>query len=122
MTAASEACKRYRKKHPEKIRMQLLLNNARIRANKAGVPFSIKAEDIVIPLVCPVFGVALALPDGSPGPGHCSPSLDRVVPELGYVPGNIRVISYRANRIRNDATVEELAAVLTYARSLHGSQ
>ena len=32
--------------------------------------------------------------------------------------GNIRVISYMANRIRNDATIEELEAVLRYAKGL----
>jgi hypothetical protein len=41
-----------------------------------------------------------------------SPSLDRIVPEKGYVAGNIRVISQRANRIKSNATVEELRAVL----------
>lgn len=42
------------------------------------------------------------------------PSLDRVVPSLGYVKGNVRVISFRANRIKSDATADELRAVLSY--------
>jgi hypothetical protein len=37
-----------------------------------------------------------------------------MVPSLGYVPGNIRVISMRANRIKTDATADELRAVLRY--------
>ena len=41
-----------------------------------------------------------------------SPNLDRIFPKKGYVPGNVRVISQRANRIKSDATVEEMRAVL----------
>ena len=41
-----------------------------------------------------------------------SPSLDRIRLELGYVKGNVRVISGRANLLKNDATIEELEAVL----------
>jgi hypothetical protein len=44
------------------------------------------------------------------------PSLDRVIPALGYVPGNVRVISFRANRLKQDATAEEVAAILDYIR------
>jgi hypothetical protein len=36
-----------------------------------------------------------------------SPSIDRMIPELGYVKGNIKSISYEANRIKkNDCTIE----------------
>lgn len=110
---------RWRLNHPEANRLCLMFNNARIRARAKGLPFSITKDDIVIPAVCPVLGVAFALPVmDQKGPGPYSPSLDRLRPELGYVPGNIRVISYRANRIRNDATVAELEAVLAYAKGL----
>ena len=42
---------------------------------------------------------------------------DRVVPALGYVPSNIRVISFRANRIKSDASAAELRAVLEYVEA-----
>lgn len=109
----------YRTHHPEKDLICQMRKNAKVRAKAKGIPFTITTKDIVIPDVCPVLGVTLTRPDGtSRGPGDYSPSLDRIVPELGYVPGNIRVISYRANRIRNDATIEELEAVLRYAKGL----
>ena len=38
----------------------------------------------------------------------CSPSLDRIVPDRGYVPGNVRVVSDRANRLKGDRNLEEL--------------
>lgn len=68
--------------------------------------------DIVIPDVCPVLGVKLE--KGRESGTDNSPSLDRIVPALGYVPGNIRIISNRANRIKNDSTPEELALILAY--------
>lgn len=51
------------------------------------------------------------------GPAPDSPSLDRVIPELGYVPGNVIVISWRANNLKRDATIEELEAVIAYMRA-----
>ncbi len=51
------------------------------------------------------------------GDGKCqfnSPTLDRIDPVKGYVPGNIVVVSLRANTIKNDATMDELAAVLAF--------
>ena len=36
-----------------------------------------------------------------------SPTLDKVSPEKGYTLDNIGVISYKANRIKNDGTAEE---------------
>ena len=40
------------------------------------------------------------------------PSLDRIDGAKGYVKGNVRVISHRANMLKNDATIEELELVL----------
>jgi hypothetical protein len=91
-----------------------MVSNAKTRAKRAGVPFAISPEDIVIPSHCPILGLALARRLGRKGGCDQSPSLDRIVPELGYVPGNIVVISRRANRIKNDATIEELAAIADF--------
>lgn len=85
---------------------------ARGRAKKAGVPFSIERRDIIIPDRCPALGTKLVRGKGQPGPN--SPSLDRIVPELGYVPGNIVVVSMRANRAKNDLTVAEMRALAVF--------
>jgi hypothetical protein len=37
-----------------------------------------------------------------------SPSLDRIVPEVGYIDGNVRVISDRANRLKSNRTLVQL--------------
>lgn len=97
-----------------------MLSNARTRARVSGVPFDIRAGDIVIPSHCPILGIALVRRLGRKGGADSSPSLDRIIPEDGYVPGNIVVVSSRANRIKSNATPEELTAVADfYAFGLH---
>jgi hypothetical protein len=92
-----------------------MLANARYRARRDDVPFTITLGDIIIPTRCPALGIKLVAASGKRGGTSASPSLDRIVPELGYVPGNVRVISYRANTIKSVASAEELQRVLSYA-------
>lgn len=92
-----------------------LLWGARIRANDKGLPFDITIDDVVIPDVCPVLGIPLRRNVGKAGPN--SPTLDRIIPEKGYVKGNVRVISYRANQIKNDGSMEEHLKVAEYIKN-----
>lgn len=88
-------------------REKQLYNTAKSRAKLKGREFTIDLEDIVIPDVCPVLNVPI-------GTGEYAPSVDRTDHTKGYIKGNVRVISTRANRLKNDATAEELQLVLTY--------
>jgi hypothetical protein len=83
---------------------------ARVRANKQHVPFDIVIEDIHIPDLCPILGIQLFV-SSTDAPCANSPTIDRLVPELGYVVGNINVISHRANRLKNSATPQELRLI-----------
>jgi hypothetical protein len=80
--------------------------NAKKRSKKTGVPFTITESGFIVPEICPILGIKLEKGRIN-GSLDTSPSLDKIRPELGYVPGNIAVISYRANRIKNDGTAEE---------------
>lgn len=84
--------------------------DARKRAMAADLPFDITPADITIPADCPVLGIPLMLV----GPRDHRPSLDRVHPNCGYVVGNVCVISFRANRIKSDATAAELRQIIGY--------
>lgn len=77
-----------------------------------GLAFTIAVADIEIPPVCPVLGIPINT--ASEGLTANSPSVDRIVPALGYVPSNIAVISWRANKLKSDGTPEELAAIVRY--------
>lgn len=87
------------------------LYHTRLRSIRKGIPFDITADDVICPEFCPVLGIRLT-PNAGRGLIDSSPTLDRIIPEKGYVKGNIRVISNKANRIKNNATVEEMELVL----------
>lgn len=91
--------------------------NARLRAKKKGLPFNITPDDIVIPETCPVFGFRLEAGKGK-GPTDTSPSIDRINPSLGYVRGNIQIISHKANKIKSSYTSEDILKVATYLKVL----
>jgi len=78
------------------------------RAKEQQLAFDILVDDIVIPDVCPVLGIPLVINKGKSGGGNNSPSLDKIIPELGYVRGNIQVISQLANVMKFNATKEQL--------------
>jgi hypothetical protein len=65
----------------------------------------IKRDAIVIPKRCPVLGIPIKI--GGARSIH-SPSLDRIKPNNGYVPGNVRVISDHANRLKGNLTQQQL--------------
>lgn len=83
-------------------------------ASRRGKEFTISIEDIHIPDKCPVLGIPLSKGKGSMTDN--SPSLDRVDSSRGYTPDNIRVISFRANRLKNSFSIEEMEAVLKYMK------
>lgn len=91
-----------------------MLESAKKRANKKGLAFNIDRSDISIPDTCPILGIQLVV--GGQGMKDSSPTLDRIENKLGYVHGNVSVISYRANRIKSDATLDELIAITQYIR------
>lgn len=111
------AHKEWVKANPDKVRQSELNRNVRRRLDvkqemfdrvrrrcaRTKMEFSISLEDIVIPEFCPAIGLKLKVSDKGV-PSRNSPSLDRIDSSKGYVPGNVQVISYKANTMKNDAT------------------
>lgn len=89
-----------------------ILSRVKSRAKTNGIAFDLTTADITVPDECPVLGIKLVTTNQGQGYHVNSPSLDRIVPELGYTSGNVRVISARANLLKNDATAHELRLVL----------
>lgn len=87
-----------------------LLNSARYRAKQRGMEFNLSREDIVIPARCPVLGLEMTI-GRSAGPRDTSPTLDRIDNAKGYIKGNVVVVSFRANRLKGDATLAEIRAI-----------
>jgi len=89
-------------------------NNARKRVRKYNIPFDITYEDVkkVYPIgnICPLLGVELI--KGKKIFCDQSPTLDRIFPSLGYVVGNIMIISFKANLVKNNLSLEEMKKIL----------
>lgn len=82
-----------------------LHSRARQRAARRKLPFDLEVSDIIVPSICPALGVPLVI--GATRSPY-SPSLDRIRPALGYVRGNTRVISDRANRLKGALDINGL--------------
>lgn len=107
-----ESMRRMREERPQ-LRM---LSSARARAKQKGIEFSITEDDVHIPDTCPALGIKLKR--GAGVSIDSSPELDRIDNSKGYVPGNVIVISRRANRIKNDATVSELRRIADFIEKI----
>ncbi len=105
---AREYNKLYQREYFKNNREKYLYWSVKGRATRAGIPFDLEPEDIVIPSHCPILGIPLFRNEGGNKPTGNSPSVDKIIPSLGYVKGNIQVISQRANIMKNDASPEEL--------------
>lgn len=115
----------YLKANPVQTITRKLVGHARDRARDKNLPFNIDldyvramvGENAELASHCPVFNVRLEWScqrgNGSK-PLPNSPSIDRIDPERGYVKGNIKIISFRANQIKSDASPSELKLVAAY--------
>lgn len=86
---------------------------------KQGIPFTIEFDEMEQPEFCPILGVKLNYGWGG-NAGHLrdpnKATIDKVIPELGYVPGNVFIISWRANKLKSDMTLEELEKIMNYIK------
>jgi predicted DNA-binding protein YlxM (UPF0122 family) len=79
--------------------------------------FSINFGDLVFPTHCPILGIELDYFSQN-GRQENSPSFDRIDPSKGYIKGNVAVISWRANRIKNDGTAEEHQKIASFMKTV----
>ena len=94
-----------------------------VNSRKHGTEHTIKVVDILLPETCKYLGIRLdyrcASVRGSLRAWN-APSIDRIDPSRGYVPGNIQVISDLANRMKTDATIEQMLEFAKNVIRLHG--
>ena len=103
----------YRKLHP----LQWMLCRAKERAKRLGIAFNLTEKDLSpLPTRCPILGIKLEFFTGGSGGRSNSASLDRILPHLGYVSGNVAIISNKANYMKNNNTPETLVKILEYIR------
>jgi hypothetical protein len=78
---------------------------AKVRGKFSKLEYNINKKDIVKPKYCPLLNILLFKGNGI----LCdnSPTIDRIDNTIGYVPGNVRIISFKANRSKFTSTREE---------------
>lgn len=111
-------CIAARKRRDPRYRILLSSKN---NANAHGIEHTLTLNDIHLPLLCKYLRIPLNYQHRNGGRAFDAPSIDRIDSSKGYVPGNIQIISDLANRMKQDATMEQL---LDFAESVlyhHGS-
>ena len=102
-TSRCKFCKKSRVNWKSKSIESKMLNRAKSRSKNRGLEFNLTIDDIILPTHCPVFGVEFKY-----GDADWTYSIDRIDSRFGYVRGNIQIISNKANRLKNNATVEDI--------------
>lgn len=115
----------YRARHPQRIKESQQTHNAKYperrilrftkySAKRKNLEFNLTIEDIVIPKYCPYLGVPITTKYGN-GRHPTNASIDRINPAFGYIKGNVQIISFMANTMKNSATKEQL---ITFAKNI----
>jgi hypothetical protein len=113
---ARDFCYHYNKRDRLANPKTWIYHRAKQNAEIRGLEFNLTMKDIPdIPEFCPVFPwipLESRTGKGRKGRHSNSPSLDRIDSSRGYVPGNIRIISLRANVLKSDGTPQEFGALI----------
>ena len=106
-------------------RLYKQLKNIEYRAKKENIPFNLDIEYFIdkdtkpdgqktgYPDYCPIFGIKLNHEEGSDNRA----SFDKVLPELGYIKGNVQIISYKANRLKSNMHIKDFEKFIEYIKN-----
>ena len=113
---AEHAAKKHRERKENSPELYLW-KYAKHRAKQDSLDFDIELSDITIPQVCPYMKTPFIM-----GDKQRAASLDRIDSSRGYTKDNIRVISYMANRMKNNATEQELISFAKGVLAMHSKE
>jgi hypothetical protein len=102
------------KKHPPKPVTEFDFWVKRSRTgNTARTGLSVEYYKTLFVTHCPLLGVELTYANcGQKTTPDNYATLDRINSSKGYVEGNVQILSFRANTIKGDATIQELELLL----------
>ena len=92
-----------------------IYNRLKASAKRRNIEFDltiIELYNLTYPITCPILGIPLKFNRGQIQDD--SYTIDRVDSTKGYTIDNIQVISWRANRLKNNASLDELNKISKY--------
>jgi hypothetical protein len=95
-----------------------LYNRLKSSSKKRNIPFNLKVTELnslTFPISCPILGIPLTV---NREQSDNSYSIDRIDSNKGYEIDNIIVISWKANRLKNNASSEELQKISEFYKNL----
>lgn len=101
-----------RRNNHKKNPLSNMIRCAKSRAKQKGLEFDLSLGDINLPEKCPILDIPLKVSEKTVS--DFSPTIDRIDNSKGYVKDNVIVISFRANTIKNNSTIEELKKIIHY--------
>jgi len=102
----------YYRANPKKYLLML----AKKRCKNTGIKFDLCESDFEIPEYCPVFLSKLEPVFSTFNERNNVPTLDRVDNNKGYVRGNVKVLSFRANKNKSDMRIEDIERLYNYIK------
>lgn len=109
----AELARSYRRAYPA----DRILKASKQSAKKKGLEHSIMVADLLpLPEFCPVFGFKLDY--NLSKFGETSPSIDRINNEKGYVKGNIVIVSWKANALKKNGTIQDFQRLIDFYKGL----
>ena len=107
--------RRYKATHP----LRILLSDAKRRAKRVGVEFDLLESDFDLPLPtrCPILGIPLTYGgNGTSRQSDSSATIDEIDNDRGYLKGNVLICSWKANRMKSDASADELLRLGNFSK------
>lgn len=108
-------------KHKREAPFKLRCSRAKSRSQHLQVPFNLTPEYLekLWTGICPAFGIPIDLQTAKDEENAAE--LDRKIPHLGYVQGNVAWLSRKANRIKNNVSLTELETLIKWMQTWKSS-
>lgn len=102
----------------ERLPFNTKFNRWKASAISKGITWDLVIDDLDWPKTCPYLDVVLNY--GSDDKADNVASLDKIIPEKGYIKGNVQIISNLANRMKSSASYDQLLTFSKNAALLYG--
>lgn len=97
---------------PVTVEEKWISRNKNGNKSKLRTELSIEYYKTLIVDTCPLLNIKLTYDNFIGNTPDNYATLDRIDPEKGYVEGNVQIVSFRANMLKSNATLEELQLIV----------